>query len=79
MLSCFPHRPSDSNDDNELSGPVITFEVIMINSSNIYPKTFAQYNHQITDNQCTKEELTLPGYLLAETKDKELLQLKEEL
>ena len=39
MLSCLPHRPSNSNGDNELSGPDITdktFEVSMINSSNIY-------------------------------------------
>ena len=42
MLSCLPHRPSGSNDDNELSGPDITdkmFEVSMINSNNINPKT----------------------------------------
>ena len=38
------------------------FEVSMINSSNIDPKTFAQCHHQITDNQFTKEELNLPGY-----------------
>ena len=65
MLSCLPHRPSDSNDDNELSGSEIThktFEGSMINSSNINPKAFAQYDHQITDNQCTKEDLSLPGY-----------------
>ena len=44
-----------------------TFQVIIINRSNINPKTFAQYGHQITDNQCTKEELDLPGYdLVAE-------------
>ena len=79
-----PHRPSDTNDDNEFSGPDITnktFEVSMINSSNIYPKTFAQYDHPLKENQWTKEELTLPGYnLVAEqTMDKELFQLKEEL
>ena len=53
----------------------------MINSSNIIHKTFAQIDHQITDNQSTKEELNLPGNdLIAEqTNDKELLQLKEEL
>ena len=65
MLSHLSHRPSNSNDDNELSGPDITdktFEVSMINSSNINPKAFAQYDHQITDNQCTKEELNLLGY-----------------
>ena len=62
MLSCLPHRPLDSNDDNELSGLDITdkmFEVTLINSSNINPKNFAQYEHQIT-----KEELTLSGYCL---------------
>ena len=62
MLSCLPHRPSDSNDDNELSSPDIidkTFEVRIINSSDSNPKTFAQYDHQITDKQCTKEESCL--------------------
>ena len=85
MLSCLPHRPSDSNDDNELSGLDITdktFEVSMFNSTNINPKRFAEYDHQITDNHCTKEELNLPGYnWVAEkkTNDKGLLKLKEEL
>ena len=54
MLSCLPCRPSDSNDDNELSGPDTTdktFEVSMIKSSNVNPQAFAQYDHQITDNQ----------------------------
>ena len=74
----------DSHDDNKPSGPDVTdktFKVSMINRSNINPKTFAQYDHQITENQCTKEELNLYGYdLVAEqTKAKELLQLKEEL
>ena len=84
MLSCLPHRPSDSNDDNGHNDPDITdetFEVSIINSNNINPKTFAQYDQQVTDNQCTKVELKQSGYdLVAEkTKDKELLQLKEEL
>ena len=79
MLSCLPHRSSDSNDDNEHSGPDITdttLQVSMINGSNTN-----QYYHQITDNQCTKEELNLSGYDLAaeQTKEKELLKLKEEL
>ena len=78
MLSCLPHRPSDSNNGNELSGPDIsdkTFEVHVISSININPYIFAQY----ADNQCTKEELNLPGYdLVMETKDKELLKIKEE-
>ena len=52
VLTCYHacHRPSHSNDDNELSCPDIidkTFEVSMINSSNINPKAFAQYDHQI--------------------------------
>ena len=36
MLSCLPHRPSDSKDGNEVAGLDITdktFEVSMINSS----------------------------------------------
>ena len=63
-----------SYGDNELSGPdmtVKTFEVSMINNSNINPKTFAHYDHHITDNQCTKEELNLSGYdLLVEQRIK---------
>ena len=79
LMSHLPHRSSDSNDDNELSGPDIT--VSMINTHNINPKVFAQYDHQITDNQCTKEVLNLPGYhlLTEQTKEKELVKLKEEL
>ena len=53
MLSCLPHRASDSNDDSELSYPHITditFKVSMINSSNINPEAFDQYDHQITGN-----------------------------
>ena len=64
MLSCLPHTKPDSSVDNELNHPDITdktFKVSIINSSNINPKTFAQYDHQIIDNQCTKEELNLPG------------------
>ena len=64
LQSCLPHRPSDSNGDNEPSGPNITdkiFKVSMINSCNINPKTFTQYDHQMTDSQCTKEDLNLPG------------------
>ena len=53
----------------------------MINSRNINPNTVAQYDHQIRDNQCTKEELNLSGCKLIaeETMDKELLKLIEEL
>ena len=36
----------------------------MINSRNINPKTCAEYDWEILDNQCTKEELNLPGYVL---------------
>ena len=81
MLFHLPHRLSDSHDDNELTGPdktYKTFEVSMVNSSNINPKIFVQYNHQITESQCTNEELHLPDYdLVAEQMyDKELLKLK---
>ena len=72
-MLCLPHGPSD-NDDNEFSCLDITdiiFECSMINSSNINPKPFAQYDHQVTDNQCTKVKLNLPGYDLVteQTKD----------
>ena len=63
--NCLPHRPPVSNDDNECGDPDIAdkmFVVSMINSSNINPKTFAQYDHQITNIQCTKEELNFPSY-----------------
>ena len=56
VLTCCHASHIDSNDDNELSGPDITdktFEVSMINSSNINPKIFVPCGHQITDNQCT--------------------------
>ena len=84
MLSCLPHRPSDSNDYNEICGPDITdktFEVSMINSGNINPQPIVQYGHQIKGNQYTKDELRLPGYdmVTEQTKDKELLKIKEEL
>ena len=51
----------------------------MINSSNINPKTFVQYDHQTTDNHCTKEELNLSGYgwETEKIKDKELLKINE--
>ena len=38
------------------------FEVSRINSSRINPKNFGQYDHQITDNKNTIEELSLSGY-----------------
>ena len=65
MFSHPPYRQSDSNNDNELSGPDIrdkTYEISMINSSNINHKTLLNMTHQMTDNQCTKEELNLPRY-----------------
>ena len=84
IMSHLPHRPSCSNDGNRCSGLDITdksFEATMINNSNIYPKVFVQYDHQIKDKQCTKGEVNLPGYdlITEQTKDKELLKLKEEL
>ena len=41
----------------------------MINISNINAETFAQYDNQIGDNQCTKEELNLFAYDLVATKN----------
>ena len=84
IMLWLPHRPPDSNDDNKLSGSDITnntFEVSMINDSNNNPKIFAQYDHQVTNNQCTKEELNLHGNDLVteKTKGKELLKIKEKL
>ena len=38
-----------------------TFEVNLINSSEIIPKRFAQYDHQYEDKQCDKDELEIPG------------------
>ena len=53
----------------------------MINSSDIIPKTFVQFDHLMTDNQFTKEEFNLPGYdfVTEQTKDEEQLKIKREL
>ena len=41
MLSLLHYRLSDSNDDNELSGPDITDKAFDISMININPKAFA--------------------------------------
>ena len=64
MLSHIPH-PTDSFDNSGDSIPDITdrtFEVNLINSSDINPKRFAQYDHQCEDKQCNKEELEILGF-----------------
>ena len=55
MLSGLPQRPSDSNDDNELSGPDMTDKTLKSAwlKVAILILRLAQYDHQITDNQCT--------------------------
>ena len=83
MLSCLPH-PTYSFDNSGDSVPHITdrtFEVNLINNSDINPKRFAQYDHQYEDKQCNKEELDIPGFdlVMEQSKDKELVQLKDRL
>ena len=59
VLSHLPH-PNDSFDNSGDSVPDITdrtFEVNLINSSDINPKRFVQCDHQYEDKQCNKEEL----------------------
>ena len=56
----------DSLDDSEDSVPDITdraFEVNLINSSDINPQRFAQYDLKYKDEQCNKEELKSPGFI----------------
>ena len=83
MLSCLPY-PTDSFDNSGDGVPDITdrmFEVNLINNSDINPKRFAQYYHLYEDKQCKKEELEIPGFdlVIEESKDKELVQLKDSL
>ena len=83
MLSCLPH-PTDSFDNIGDSIPDITdriLEVNLINSGDINPKRFAQYDHQYENKQCNKEELEIPGFdlVIEQSKDKEYVQLKERL
>ena len=59
MLSCLPY-PTDGFDNSADSFPDITyrtFEVNLINSSDINPKWYAHYDHQYENKQCNKEEL----------------------
>ena len=83
MLSCLPH-PTDISNNSGDSVPDITdrtFEVNKINSSDIYPKRFAQYDHQDENKQCNTEELEIPGFdlVIEQSKDKEHVQLKDRL
>ena len=81
VLSHLPH-PACSLDNSGDSVPDITdrtFEVNLINSSDVNPKGFAQYHHQYEDKQCNKEELEIPGFdlVIEQSKDKELVQLND--
>ena len=83
ILSCLPY-PTDSFDNSGDSIPDITdrsFEVNLINSSDINPKRFVQYDHQYEDKQCNKEEIEIPGFdlVIEQSKDKECVQLKDRL
>ena len=82
-LSHLP-QPTDSLDNSGDDIPDITdrtFEVNLINSSDINPKRFAHYDHQFEDKQCNKKELEIPGFhlVIEQSKDKELVQLKDRL
>ena len=48
----------------------------MLAANNINPKTFAQYDHQITDNQYSKEKLSLHSYDLVAVQNKEQKTVK---
>ena len=64
MLSCLPH-PTDSFNNSGDSVPDNTdrtFEVNLIDSSDINPKRFALYDHQYEDKQCNKEQLEIMGF-----------------
>ena len=64
MLSCLPH-PTDSLGNSGNSVPDITdrtFEVNLINNSDINPNRFAQYDHQYVDKQCNKQELEILAF-----------------
>ena len=82
MLSHLPNS-TDSFDNSGDSVPDITdrtFEVNLINSSDINPKRFVQYDHQYKDKQCYKEELEIPSFdfVIEQSKDKELAQTKRQ-
>ena len=47
----------------------------------LIPKDLPQYDQQYEDKQCNKEELEIPGFdlVIEQSKDKELVQLKDSL
>ena len=84
MLSRLPHKEQDSCSESEVSGADITdktFEINMINSSNLRTKDFEQFSGPLGDDQPSREELTVPHYdmVIEQAKDKVLLNLKEEI
>ena len=61
MLSWLPHKEQDSCHESEVSGPDLTdktFEINMINSSNLRKKDFALFSGPLGDDQPNREELT---------------------
>ena len=64
MLSWLSHKEQDSCNESEVSGPDIitdkTFEINMINSSNLRTKDFAQFSGPLGNDQPSREELTVP-------------------
>ena len=84
MLSGLPHKEQDSCNESEVSGPDITdktFEINMINSSNLRIKDFTQYSDPLGDDQPSRDELAVPHYdiVIEQAKDEVLLNLKEEI
>ena len=81
MLSRLQHPISEDSECNDPNITDKTFEVNCIDSSRIDPKKYAKYDYQYEDKQCNKEELGVPGFDLTveQSKDKELVQLKENL
>ena len=81
MLSRLQHSISKDSECSDLDITDKTFEVNFVDSSRIDPKKYAKYDYQYEDKQCNKEELEVPGFDLTveKSKDKELVQLKENL
>ena len=77
-------EPICKDDDCELSGPDITdktFEIGVIDSSQVSLKQFAQYDQPLPDKQCLKEELRVPGYdmITEQNKDQAIVTIKKNL
>ena len=82
---CLTYNCSGHNchDKGIISGSYIADRTFKINISNITilnPKGDTQYDHQIQDQQCLKEDMTLSGCkLIEQSNGVELVQIKETL